>query len=226
MSTDLAQLSSGGLETRHDDAFNDLTIQGGFLPRLGLYSGKSKIVELGKFPANHWGVTVGKDKLNDVGEVVNAVPLAYRPMALDLRGKKAVAFFDPATPTFKEVKDQSLVKDSKCMAGIQFLIYVQNFGLTTYFCASKSAKMIAGNIRKLTNKFVAFSSHTVQSGDYVYRAPLVDVSNVQFDLPVADILKAKEEFINIGPVQVTEKDQEGDVEVTSNLETAATNRPR
>jgi hypothetical protein len=206
----LALLASTGIASRYDDTiFNDLTIQGGFLPRLNLYTARSKIVQKDLFKANHYGVVVGKDKLTDLGENVICVPLAYRPMALDLREKKAVALFDPSSKAFKDVQADSLIKDSKCMAGIQFLVYVQGFGLATYYCASKSAKMLAPNIRKLMNQFISLGSHTVEAGEWVYRAPTVTLSNVQFDLPNMEELVAKRnEFTSVGPIQVQEKDQE------------------
>jgi hypothetical protein len=201
---------SGPVSRYDDDVINDLVIQGGFLPRLGLYTSRSKLVQKELFKANHWGVVTGKDKLQDLGEEVVCVPLAYRPMALDLREKKAVAHFDPNSPKFKECKEESTKKDSKCMAGVQFLVYIQNFGFATYYCASKSAKMLAPHIRKLLNNFVKLSSHTVESGDFVYRAPTVVISNVQFELGDVQALIAKRnEFVNVGPTQVTDKDLEG-----------------
>lgn len=220
MSTDntqLAALASTGVASRYqEDVFNDLTIQGGFLPRLNLYTGRSKIVQKELFKANHYGVVVGKDKLNDLGENVVCVPLAYRPMALDLREKKAVAYFDPSAAKFEEVKKDSAVKDSKCMCGIQFLLYVKDFGLATYYCASKSAKMLAPQIRKLMNTFVSLGSHTVEAGEWVYRAPTISISNVHFELPKLEEITAKKaEFTNVGPVQVTDKDLEGVDEVGS-----------
>ena len=203
---------AGAVAARYeDDVFNDLTIQGGFLPRLNLYTSRSKICQKDLFKANHYGVVTGKDKLADLGENVVCVPLAYRPMALDLREKKAVAYFDPSSAKFKEVKEESNKKDSKCMAGVQFLVFVQNFGLATYYCASKSAKMLAPHIRKLLNQYVTLGSHTVEAGEWVYRAPTVVLSNVQFDLPNPDeIIAKRNEFVNVGPVQVTDKDLEGE----------------
>jgi hypothetical protein len=207
-----------------DDVFGSLTIQGGFLPRLALYSSRSKVCERGLFKANHWGVVSGKDKLDDLGENFNAVPLAYRPMALDLREKKAVAYFDPNSPKFKECTEESTKKDSKCMSGIQFLVYVQGHGLATYYCASKSAKMLAPMIRKLVNSYVSFGSVTVESGDYVFRAPTVVVSNVQFDLPIEEIQAKRAEFINVGPSQEAEVDATADAATTPPGGTA--DRPR
>lgn len=208
--TQLATLGSTGLSSRYDDSiFNDLTIQGGFLPRLNLYTGRSKIVQKDLFKANHYGVVVGKDKLNDLGENVICVPLAYRPMALDLREKKAVALFDPGSAQFKAVQTESNVKDSKCMCGIQFLVHVQNFGLATFYCASKSAKMLAPHIRKLMNQFISLGSHTVEAGEWVYRAPTVVLSNVVYELPdVQELIAKRNEFTSVGPIQVQDKDQE------------------
>jgi hypothetical protein len=224
----LAQLNTGAIASRYqDDVFNDLTIQGGFLPRVNLYTSRSKLVQKELFKANHFGVVTGKDKITDLGETFHCVALAYRPMSLDLRDKKAVAYFDPNSAKFKECKEESLKKDSKCMAGIQFLLYIQNFGLATYYCASKSAKILAPQIRKLMNplSFITFGSHTVESGEWVYRAPTVVLSNVQFDVPVQDILPKKEEFLNVGPVQVTDKDLEGD-EIASTPAGGTEARPR
>lgn len=206
---------AGAVASRYDnDVFNDLTIQGGFLPRLNLYTGRSKIVQKELFKANHYGIVVGKDQLKDVGENPVVVPIAYRPMALDMRDKKAVAYFDPGSEKFKEVQKESTVKDSKCMAGVQFLVFVQGFGLATYYCASKSAKMLAPKIRGLMNQFVQLSSITVEAGEWVYRAPTCVVSNVSFELPnPEEIIEKRKEFVNVGPVQVTEKDLEDEVAV-------------
>jgi hypothetical protein len=208
MSTALAALggSNNAVARYDDDVFNSLSIQGGFLPRVNLYSARSKIVQRELFTANHWGIVTGKDKLDDLGENFHAVPLAYRPMALDLREAKAVVYFDPNSPKFKECTEESLKKDSKCMSGIQFLLYVQGHGLATYYAASKSAKMLAPNIRKLTNQFVTFGSVTVESGQWIFRAPTIAVSNVQFDLPMDEVLAKRAEFINVGPMQVADKD--------------------
>jgi hypothetical protein len=227
MSTDLATLQSDTLATRHDDSvFQSLSIQGSFDPRVQLYTGKSKLVERGKFPANHWGIVTGKDKIDDLGEHMNAVPLAYRPMALDLSGDKAVSHYDPKSEGFGKSVVESSKKDSKHMAGIQFLLYVQGRGFATLFCASKSAKALAPKIRKLIYKFVSFGSETIDTGQWVFRAPTISETNVQFDLPENDALRAKiNEFTGVtGSVQ-TEKDAE-DAEFVAAPAQNGTERPR
>lgn len=203
-----------GLATRQDDSiFSELTIQGNWLPRVQLYSSKSKVVELGKIDANHWGIVKGKDKLDDLGATFNAVPLAYRPMALDLTGKKAVSHHDPASSAFKTCVEKSDVKDSQMMAGIQFLLYIQNVGFATLFCASKSARMMAPAIRKLIRTYVTFGSHTVESGKWVFRAPNVVESNVQFELaPVEELKKKITEFTTQTASTETDKDMEGETQ--------------
>lgn len=215
MSTEIATQQNNAIVSRYqDDVFNELTIQGSFLPRVNLYTGRSKLCERGIVPKDNWGVMTGKDKITVLGENIHCVPLAYRPMALDLRDKKAVAYFDPSSPKFTECKNISTEKDSKCMAGIQFLLYIQNFGLATYYCASKSAKMLAPKIRKLINGYVTLGSHTVEAGEWVFRAPTIVVSNVEFELPHEEIAPKKQEFLNVGPTQEMEKDQEGEVDTT------------
>lgn len=208
---ELATKPEMGMTSRYDDdVFNNLAIQGNFLPRVQLYTSKSSYVEKGIMPANTWGIVKGKDKIEELGQTFVAYPLATRPMALDLSGEKAVAYYNPTSAEFKDCVQKSAVQNSQRMAGNQFLIYIKDHGYATLFCASKSAKAMAPHVRKLIHNFVQFGSHTVDTGKWVYRAPDVVLSNVQFDLPDVDDMKQQaSDFINVTAVVETEKDLEG-----------------
>jgi hypothetical protein len=224
--TALAQLNSGMTSRHEDDVFNSLTIQGGFLPRVGLYSSSNKLVKKALFPVNHYGIVTGKDTVKDIGLTFNAIPIAVRPLALDLRGKKAIAYYNPASDKFKELQELSGDKDSKCMAGVQFLLYIQNFGLATFFCASKSAKLLAPSIRKLTNQFVVFGSQTIEANGFVWQSPTCVLSNVQFELPMEEILKARTEFLEIDTPQEQDKDPDGEETPATVAQPEGVTRPR
>lgn len=210
MSEALTKPGSLGVTSRYDDdVFNSLTIQGGFLPRIQLYTGKSKLVEKDLFKANHWGIVKGKDKIEDLGPTFVAYPLADRPMALDITGKKAVSYYNPTTPQFRATLEGSADPNSGMMAGMQFLLFIQGHAYATLFCANKSAKMMAPGLKKLKENFVQFGSHTVDTGKFVYRAPDVTLSNVVFELPPLEELKKKvQEFVNVAAVVETDKDLE------------------
>lgn len=210
MSTALAGLNDGLTTRDGEEAFNQLAIQGGFLPRLQLYTSRSGYVERNIVPVNTWAMIVGKDKIEVIGENVHVVPLAQRPMALDLTGKKAVAYYQFDSEGFQKCMAGADVKDSQQMAGIQFLVYVQSKGFATYYAASKSARMLAPAIKKLINNFATLGSQTVDTGKYVFRVPNINLATVEFEVPsMADIKKKRSEFLEVAPVVETEKDLEG-----------------
>jgi hypothetical protein len=220
MSTALTNMNDlPALTNTPDDAaiFAQFAMNLSYLPRIQLYTGRTKLVMSNKFKANHWGLIKKKDEITDLGETFVAVPLALRYRALDFRGEKVKSFFDPNSPGFKEVQAEAEKKLpqgqlSKCMAGVEYLLWIKDHG------AAKSAKGVAGKLRGLSRTFVTFGS-TFVDGKYAYQAPTVASSPVQFELPDNPTLRQLITEFNpvpgmAGPVE-TEPDTDGDTGPTA-----------
>lgn len=186
--SDLALLAN---ELATNDSFLDkLVINAKFHPRIQLFSSKSREVEVGNIPVNHWGISAGKDKFDSLGETFVALPVAVRPFAMDLSGKKPASYYDTKSEGFIKCYENCNFKDSKMMAGVQFLLLLPDNKYATYFCASKSAKVVADQLMKLLFRFIEFSSYTVVTDSWAYRAPKISLSDIQFDLPDPDSIRA------------------------------------
>jgi len=116
-----------------------------FLPRLQFMSSSAKLCKGGKFPINHFAIIQSEDAV-DCGETIDVIVLASRPKALDTN--VPVAYHDPQLDDdgnfggdFKDVVDRASKKDSGCMWGPEFLMYVPSTEqYVTFFMGSITAR--------------------------------------------------------------------------------------
>ncbi len=135
--------------TKHTDSdFDEMSAGGDFLPRLMLYGGSSNVVKAGDFAANHYGLTRTKDDIVDLGEEVDLLILSWRPKAMRIDGDDITSLFDKTDPEFERIKVESMDKDSGCMWGPEFLVYLVKQGeFATFFMNSKSQRISAKQVR-------------------------------------------------------------------------------
>ena len=118
-----------------------------FLQRIQLIT-KGKYVDMQKIQPGRWGVPLpGGDEIEDLGEVIDVVPLAARPKALDVSDTDAiVAVYDIKDPEFQRIK--SAPKNSGCMWGPSFLVLERNTGkMYELFFGNPSGRNEAGKLR-------------------------------------------------------------------------------
>ena len=118
-----------------------------FLPRIQLIT-KGKYVDTGKIAPGHWGVPqTGGEEIIDLGEVIDVIPLAARPKALDVSDKDAIiAVYDVNDPEYQRIKNAP--KNSGCMYGPSFLVLERNTGkLYELFFGNKSGRSEAGKMK-------------------------------------------------------------------------------
>jgi hypothetical protein len=188
-----------------------------FHPRIQFFSDQATICKKKQFPANHFALVVKKDEMKDLGESFVCMPLGYRYKALDFREKgKVRSFYDPKSPDFLAVKEEAERKrppgeKSQCMAGVEFLLYVQNHGYATLLCSSASLKKVAKKLFAMVKQYVQFGHRLVESGSFIYEAPDVSSFSGSFDIADPKLVKIVTDFINQSASKV-EDTEEGDGE--------------
>jgi len=102
---------------------------GAFLPFVRFCVGQTKAVQKAQIGINRYGLFQGQD-VTDLGPEIDVAVLARRPKAMDTSGEEVITTYDPkvvdGAPTgeFKRIMEQSGVKDSGCMYGTEYLIYI------------------------------------------------------------------------------------------------------
>jgi hypothetical protein len=136
---DLTQLPS--VQIGSNDDFNDIAKSSDFLCRLQLYTKGSAVNRKLVGPGNY-GIPESKEDVTDLGDVIDIVPLARRPKALDMSNTEAVSVvYDVKNPEFIRIQEESAKKESHCMYGPSFLVYERSTGrFLEFFCGTKSAR--------------------------------------------------------------------------------------
>ena len=178
------------VQAEEDAIFKQLASSGSYLPRFQFYSSSSEIVKSGEFPQNHYGLVKGKDDVTDLGKDVEVVPVAVRAKALDLRTGDVLSYFDFKSEQFQTVLALSDVKDSKCMAGTEFLFWIPSESeFCTFFAYNKSSKQEAGKLRAMINKPVTMKSVFVKRPENSFQAiKAIESSLVPENLPEQELL--------------------------------------
>ena len=144
---DPTQLPSTRLGSAEDYA--ELTKGGDFLSTIKLCT-SDKYVKKNLIPNGHFGIPRSKEEIDDLGDVIDVLPLASRAKAVDMSDLSAVvANYDASSEAFKDIAARSKVKDSGCVAGVSFLVIERSTGqFFEYFFGSSSshreAKLVLG----------------------------------------------------------------------------------
>lgn len=140
-------------QSEEDAIFKQLSSAGSYLPRLEFKSSASEIVKADQFEKNHWALCRNKDELEDLGKEVEVIVVDRRFKALDLRGGDVLSYFTFSSPQFQTVHTLAGIKDSQCMSGTEFLIWVPSVReFCTFFAYNVSSKREAPKIWALKGK--------------------------------------------------------------------------
>lgn len=161
---------NAGLQKYDDKAFELATrSSNAYLDRIQLMTSNSEVCKAGEFPVNHYALIVGQSH-KDIGKELDAIILAWRPKAVEF-GDNPVTIYDPESDAFIEIAERSAEKDSNCMYGIEFLLWLPNIGegkFATFFAGSKSARKEAENIKQFTGHGVTFISKKIETAKYTW----------------------------------------------------------
>lgn len=193
--------------TETDDGFGDVASSGKWLGRIQLFGAKSREVAENKIGMAHYGLITGKDNLADLGKEVDCLPVAWRPRAMDIGGENILSSTDKDSAEFKRMVSQSEVKDSGCMYGPEFLIWLPSlhkWGL--YFANSKTARRAAPALRERLGKGVTLKATFIKTAKFAWHGPEFAPCSTPFDLPSAEsVAEETERFLHPPVVAQIEK---------------------
>lgn len=131
-----------------DAQFNALAgDQNNYSSRLQLFSFNSGAVKDKKIDEGNFAIVNGQD-LDILGEEVTVMPVAIRCKAMDLSGDKPVIAYNQDGNLFVDIQTRAKVKESNCMVGVEFLVYVPDKDVfTTFYLANATLLREAGNIK-------------------------------------------------------------------------------
>jgi len=187
MSNELIPVNAG--IQKYDDAAFELAIKSSnaYLDRLQLLTSNSELCKAGEFPVNNFALVVGQSH-KDLGKEVDAIILAWRPKAVEF-GETPVTIYDPQSDAFISIAERSADKDSSCMYGIEFLLWLPNVGdgkFVTMFCGSKSARKEAQNIKMFTGHGVTWISKKIQTAKFTWFVASVRECSSITNVPTPD----------------------------------------
>src|SRR6218665_2074028 len=170
-----------------------VSTSGAFLPRIKLCQGqatevlKKKIAHGGNF-----ALIKTKDDIEDLGDEVLMIPLAGRAKALEI-GDMIIANFEPNSPEFKRIIEESKVKDSGCMYGPEFLVWLPDQQLfVTLFLCNPTSRREGGSFNTRLKKGALLKSHLIETAKFSWFGPLCeDYSSPIANLP--DLAEAQEQ---------------------------------
>ena len=182
----------------------------GFLPRLQLMTGNSKQCKSGKFPVNKYALISGQEHI-EVGEPIDVLVLVWRPKAIDTGAEEMIISHDIESTEFQRIQEQSNVKDSGCMFGQEFLVYVPSHEkFATFFMGTKTARREAPNMLALCQKGATLSAQEIKTKRHTYYSPQIVKCSTAFKLPTKEAcLEQIAEFNNpkVQEVERVEKDE-------------------
>jgi len=176
---------------------------GDYLPRVQLMTSAAEPCKKGEFPINHYAMVSGQH-MTDLGEYPDVVVLSWRPKALEI-GEEVISVYDPKSPEFQRIQAQAEVKDSGCMFGPEFLLYIPSQTcFATLFMGSKSARRESHAVMARMAKAATLKSHLIETKKYSWYAPLVTPCSTPLDLPAIEKIQVEVEKFNNPAVQDVE----------------------
>ena len=212
MGKDLVTLPKGTPPAPYDaDAFKASTESGDWLPRLQLMTANSKECKGGKFPINHWAL-VRDQTFQDLGKSVDVLLIEWRPKAMEI-GEQIITCYDPKLEEFERIKKEAGVKDSGCMYGPEFLVWIPDAqAFATFFMGSKSSRREAKNVLALIKNAGTLKAKEITTAKYTWWSPIIEKCAGAFDLPDQELLvEQHSKFVN-PPESEIERAPEGGTE--------------
>ena len=158
-----------------DKSFDIVSSSGNYLPRIQLFGGNSGPAKEGKIGIGRWGFVKG-DSIIDLTPEFNCLCVSWRPKAMRISGDQIVSSFNPQNPMFKKIQVDSEIKDSGCMFGPEYLLWVAGLGkFATLFMSSKTMRKEAPNLKALLGQAATLKVKFIKTIKYSWHGPVVTV---------------------------------------------------
>lgn len=197
---ELIPLETAGMELTvpSDDEFNALSSGGNFLPRLQLCTSNCDLCKDGTVPVNKYAVISDGDPLI-LGDSVDVIVVNWRPKALDMSdNENIIAVHDSKDPMFADISARSFEKESHCMFGPEFLVYLPDAQIfATFFMGSKTSRREAPQVKKKMRQAATLKSTLIETKAYKWQAVKVTNCSTPVAPPDAEALvEAVKQFQN------------------------------
>jgi hypothetical protein len=171
----------------NDETFNSLVgAQNNYSSRLQLFSFNSGAVKDKKIEEGHFAIVNGQE-LTDLGEEVCVMPVGIRCKAMDLSGDKPSIAYNQEGSLFQDIQTRSKVKDSNCMVGVEFLVYVADKDVfTTFYLANATLLREAGNLKSNLGLPVKLKSRLIKKERYSWHGITVTAFPADIQMPPKD----------------------------------------
>ena len=147
-------------------------------PRIQLFGSNSKECKAGNINIAHWGM-VHEDELVDLGKEAEVLVVCWRPKAMRIAENTVNSFFERESPAFQSIMEESKVKDSGCMYGPEFLVWLPTQEkFVTLFLGSKTARRASKKLLSFLNAdtpTVKLSSTLIEQGKNSWHGPVFSV---------------------------------------------------
>jgi len=197
------------LQKHDDEAFDIAASSTKFLPRIQLMTSNSQKCKDGEFQINNYALVDGQNFI-DIGKEVDVIVIAWRPKALDL-GDTLIAVYDINDTEFKRIQDEAEEKDSNCMFGHEYLLYLPERSIfVTFFLGNKSARKESPNLKSQMHKGATLKAHQLSNKNYSWWSVLIVPCSSPMDVPDKSSILEEVEKFNDPPATEVEKVAEGE----------------
>jgi hypothetical protein len=162
--------------------FLDVSKGGDWLPRLNVMTGNSTLVQEGKMNVGRYALIINKDTFKDLGPEVEGLAIAFRPRAMRTTVEPPQSFYDPKSPEFEKVREESAIKDSGSVYGPEFLIWLPNEEMfcTMLFGSISSRReapqlfaLMKGDDDVIRPAKATFATRFIETKKYKWHAPRI-----------------------------------------------------
>lgn len=162
-----------------------------FLPRFRLFTLKSgavanSLTELG------FSLVEGEE-YTFLGKDVDVYPFAIRLLALDTKATPKPLFsHDVNSDTFKDIAARAQEKNSGCLCGPEFLIWVPSVSSwATYLMGSPTDRYVWPRLKALLGRPALIKTKLIKKGEYQWHGPEILASSAVFDMPTVEDIAAE-----------------------------------
>ena len=180
-------------------SFDSMVTGGDYLPRLQLFGSKSDACAEGKIGIGHYGL-VKDETITDLGVEIDIAIISWRSKAVQIDGDNVVVDHKPeidkdgniTNPVFNKIVQLSRVKNSGCMYGPEFLVWIPNARVfAIYHMNSKTARREAKNMEPLLGKAATLKCHLIDNGRYKWHGPIVIPCSAPIEMPSEDKIRSE-----------------------------------
>lgn len=186
--TELSTFNASALIPAEDTNLATVATRRAFLPNLKLFAAQSAAVIGGKIGMAHMGLQKSKDSIVDLGKTVDLIFYTYRYKAVEKVGGEYINYYHLANETFgdefKRTTEKSKDKNSGCMSGVEFLVWIPSQNeFAIYYANNTSALGIVKSITALLTKPATLGSELVKTKDFSWYAPTVTLCSTEVSQP-------------------------------------------